>query len=111
MNKHPADEYQQDMAADRFYGERDWNPLESDFIASYTPERQGQLLPLELPWLKTKLTTKKSSGLSGAMGGFWITTIGLVVGAFVGVEVAGIVGLLIGAWLGTWIVARLGQVR
>ena len=39
MDKHPADEFREDLAADRLYGERTWNLLEREPFASHNLDR------------------------------------------------------------------------
>jgi hypothetical protein len=110
MDKHPADEFREDLAADRFYGERTWNLLEREPFASHNLDRRGQMLPLEIPWLKDRSSTGRAATSSrGAMRGFWFTALGISIGAFVGVRFVGILGLIPGAFLGAWLVARLAQ--
>ena len=68
------------------------------------------MLPLEIPWLKDKSSTKKVAASSrGAMRGFWFTALGILIGTFVGVRFLGILGLIAGAFLGAWLVARLDR--
>ena len=68
------------------------------------------MLPLEIPWLKGKSSTKKVAASSpGGMRGFWFTALGILIGAFVGVRFLGILGLIAGAFLGAWLVARLAR--
>ena len=112
MQKHPADELNEDLAADRMYGERAWNPLEQEPIAAHDLERRGQMLPLELPWLRDRRGgSGRTSSLRGAMGGFWLTALGIAVGAIVGMRLAGIVGLMVGGFFGSWLAARITSRR
>lgn len=112
MQKHPADELNEDLAADRIYGERAWNPLEQEPIAAHDLERRGQMLPLELPWLDDRCgRSGRTSSLRGAMSGFWWTALGIALGAIVGMRVAGIVGLMIGSFIGAWLVTRISLKR
>ncbi len=108
MQKHPANELNEDLSADRLYGERSWNPLGQEPIAAHDLERRGQMLPLELPWLRDRGGhTSSASSLRGAMGGFWWTALGIAFGAIVGMRLAGVVGLMVGGFFGAWLTARI----
>ena len=112
MDKHPADELNEDLIADRLYSERIWNPLEQEPIAAHDLERRGQMLPLELPWLGDRRgRSGRTSSLRGAMGGFWWTTLGIGLGAILGMRFAGIVGLTAGGFFGAWLAARITSRR
>ena len=108
MDKHPADELNEDLMVDRVYGERTWNPLEQPPIAAHDLERRGQMLPLELPWLADRRGRAANvSSLRGAMGGFWWTALGIGLGAMLGMRFAGIAGLILGSLCGAWVAARI----
>lgn len=112
MDKHPADELNEDLITDRLYGERAWNPLEHLPIAAHDLERRGQMLPLELPWLEDRRGhVSVTSSQRRAMGGFWWTALCIAFGAIVGMRIAGIVGLMIGSFIGAWLVARINSKR
>jgi hypothetical protein len=112
MHKHPADELNEDLAADRMYSERAWNPVEQDPIGAHNLERRGQMLPLEFPWLQDRrVGSGASSSTHGAMAGFWWIAFGIAVGALIGARVAGIFGLTAGALVGAWLIMRLTSKR
>ena len=112
MDKHPADELNEDLIAGRLYSERIWNPLEQEPIAAHDLERRGQMLPLELPWLDDRRgRSGKISSLRGGMSGFWWTALGISFGAIVGMRIAGIVELMIGSFIGAWLAARITSRR
>ena len=113
MNKHPADELNEDLAADRFFGERTWNLLEQEPLVSHNPERIGQMLPLEFPWLDNRpcVTEEARSSPQGLMGGFWWLALGIGLGALIGVRLLGVIGLFAGAVFGASMASRFSGPR
>jgi hypothetical protein len=107
MDKHPADELNEDLVADRAYGERSWNPLEQNPVAAHNLERRGQRMPTEIPWLEER--RKPFSSARGAVTGFGWTAFGIGAGAVIGFQFAGIAGLLLGGVGGAWLVARFSS--
>jgi hypothetical protein len=113
MNKHPADELNEDLAANRLFGERAWNPLEQEPLVSHNPERIGQMLPLELPWLDEHQGEAEGahSGTQGLMGGFWWLALGIGLGALIGMRLLGVIGLFAGAVFGASMASRFSGPR
>jgi hypothetical protein len=85
QGQHPADEYLEDAAEDRFYGERAWNVLEQEPASLYKLEATKPP-PLRL-WggdahtARDSMSSKKQIRTAQANAGFLPLAIGGVIGA------------------------------
>ena len=102
QSQHPADEYLEDFAEDRFYGERAWNVLEQEPASLYklTP---AQPVPLRL-WgghaLEARSSTNSVKPVSAARAN----------AGFVPLALGALLGGLIAAWLGGGLLTLLGVI-
>ena len=111
QGQHPADEYLEDFAENRFYGERAWNVLEQE-PASLYKLNPVQPAPLRL-WggraVKEKDSTHRAKPISvtRANAGFLPLALGAILGGLIATRLGGgllipfgvIVGLICGAAL------------
>jgi hypothetical protein len=110
MNRHPANELNEDLALDRMYGESNWNPLERQPTVDHRLDRIGQMIPLpdrdnsQPPRQPPRM---QSSNLGQAMRVYWVWVLGIALGAWIGAMYVGWIGGWLGAILGGWIAGRL----
>ena len=111
QGQHPADEYLEDFAEDRFYGERAWNVSEQQPASLYKLD-PVQPAPLRL-WgghsLEAKDSTHPAKLISAAQAnaGFLPLALGAILGGLIAARLGGgllipfgvIVGLICGAAL------------
>jgi hypothetical protein len=108
-SKHPADEWAEDSAADRFYGERTWNVLEREPFTSFEPEKQAPF-PLGVSWTAPdsdrRAQPSKSGTLARADRGFWVLALGGLIGGLLAHRLGGWVLLLPGVLVGMVVASR-----
>ena len=110
--KHPADEYLEDFAEDRFYGERTWNVLEQEPANLYKLDYTDPIPQLRL-WASEDDGTRLGSANSipnRSSAGFWPLAIGGLIGGLLAAKLgAGLLvpfGVIGGMLLGSFISRR-----
>ncbi len=113
--KHPAQEYLEDFANDRFYGERSWNVLEQEPASLYKLERADEPTPPLRLWGSEVLESRAESTHVSPMNhrrtnaAFLPLALGALAGGLMAARFGGVVLAPFGAIAGMLLASNLSR--